>query len=92
MENKSEYSINVFGKEIKIFNPKAYIKTISKTPILKLSKDQIDFLNEKEVVFLYSKNQYGTEIQAPIFTREFGKTADEFIAEFMIRNAEYTNQ
>jgi hypothetical protein len=91
MENKREYSINVFGREIEIFNPKAYIRTISKTPIIPLSKDQEVFLNGKEVVFLCSKNQYGAELQIPIFTREFGKLADEFIDEFMRRNAEYTN-
>lgn len=92
MENKSEHSINVFGREIKIFNPKAYITTISKTPIMKLHKMQEDFLNGKEVVFLYSKNQNGVELQIPIFTRDFGKSADEFVKEFMIRNAEYTDQ
>ena len=91
MENESEHSINVFGREIKIFNPKAYIRTISKTPIIPLHKTQEDLFNGKEVVFSYSKNQYGGELQIPIFTREFGKSADEFIAEFMRRNAEYTN-
>jgi hypothetical protein len=92
MENKSEHSINVFGKEITIFNPKAYIKTISKTPILPISKDQKDFFKGKEVVFLYSKNQYGKELQVPIFTMDFGKSEYEFIAEFMRRNSEYTSQ
>jgi hypothetical protein len=91
MENKIEHSINVFGKEIKIFNPKAYIKTITKTPIIPLSKDQENFFNGKQVVFLYSKNQYGAEFQEPIFTREFAKSEDDFISEFTRRNAEYTN-
>jgi hypothetical protein len=92
MENKSEHSINVFGREIKIFNPKAYITTITKTPIIPLHETQEDLFNGKEVVFLCKKNQFGAELQIPIFTREFGKSEDEFIEEFEKRNAEYTNQ
>jgi hypothetical protein len=92
MENESENSINVFGREIKIFNPKAYITTISKTPIIPLHKTQEDLFDGKEVVFLCKKNQFGAELQIPILTREFNKSADEFIDEFEKRNAEYTNQ
>jgi hypothetical protein len=92
MQNESEFIINVFGREIKIFNPKAYIKTISKTPIIDLPKDQKELFKGKEVVFLYSKNQFGAELQIPIFTRDYGKSVDEFITEFFKKNFELTNQ
>jgi hypothetical protein len=87
-----EHTINIFGKEIKIYHPKAYITTITKTPTIPLDKEQEFFFSGKEVVFVYTKNQYGSEYQKPIFTREYGKSADEFISEFQKINYEYTNQ
>jgi hypothetical protein len=92
MSYESEHSINIFGKEIAIYNPKAFITTITKTPTIPLDKDQEVFFSGKEVVFVYTKNQYGSEYQKPIFTREYGKSADEFISEFQKINYEYTNQ
>ncbi len=72
-----EKTINIFGKEIKI-NTKAVIITVEKST--------------EGVVTLIANHQNGVIESAPIFTtKDYGKTADEFIREFNKVNYVATN-
>lgn len=89
MEFESKHSLNVFGMEISIHNPKAYITKLSKIPILEIEEETKLFFQDKDVVFLIKENQFGVIYQKVINPMDYGVSADQFIYEFTSVNAKY---
>ena len=70
---EAKEKINVFGKEITI-HTEGYIKTVYK--------------KNDEVVILRAENQFTSVLEIPLYMKDYGVTAEEFIAEFEKKNME----